>query len=134
MSRIAERLEALSQRFSGASWLELWRHLGFVKMLLLALAVFLPLFKYSILPKLWNWEELLETRPEARKVEIRAPRIRLTDARVRWVENVPARSGGVVQSQKAQIYLDDVKRGSSRAAAACAATSSWWSGRARSSA
>jgi len=213
MRRIAEQVDSIAQRFS-VSWVELWKQLGFAKALALAVIVFLPLFKYQILPRLctravnevaqgygivveagtwkadlldlratvkevrvkargryaredvlqaesvtvdlslwgllstgrsvneivverptiylerqlsgrWNWEELLDSgvlrrgadgkiqlaslTGDAEDLEIRAPRIKLDDARVRWVENVPARSGGgVVQSQKAEIYLDDV--------------------------
>lgn len=57
----------------------------------------------------WNWEELTESTVMRDVKEVHAPHLHFEDARIQWVENVPANSGaGIVQSSKATIFLDDV--------------------------
>lgn len=223
MGRVAEKFDSFADWLSGAglgvSWFERvvywWKHFGLVKMLGVAVAVFLPLWKYQLFPMLctraaddvaeaynvqidvrdwdttlidlaataegvrvkplgesgpndllradtmrvdaslwrwlttgrmvseivverptiylerqlsgrWNWEALFDSGAiragrdgsielaslpgAAKKVDVRAPRIVLTEARLQWVENVPGGSGaGRVQSTKAAVYFDDME-------------------------
>jgi hypothetical protein len=58
----------------------------------------------------WNWQDAIgDTSGVSGAASFNITDFQISGARVRWVENLPADSGGgLIQSARATIYLDDV--------------------------